>query len=126
MNHDPRDDEINRTIAEYMGLSPGRISSKIMDMSKPLEGLSWFLTPYTQSLDACILVIEKLLKEKPGSIWLNFSTASMSLADITIYNMVPKHEQPEEEWGDNTWDVKDKSPSRALSLAIYHVIKEME
>jgi len=110
------DEMINRTLAEYMGV----------DTSKDHTANSWckhcdeYPVEFTESLDACIPVVEKIYKEdiyEPTE----FKIHSILSDGWKVETILGHHD------GDITIkQIMDKSPSRALALACYHVIKELK
>ena len=133
---DVSDEEINKTIAEFME----RIwYAEYLDLKNKLKGsgeltidhikltrLTCFYhdwRPYTTSLDSLIPVIEKL--NVPMSFYYNTNEIEEEKYQAAIdasSKQCPTCERHSWEYGRG----QDKSPSRALALACYHVIKEME
>lgn len=101
------DEEINKTIAEFMGFS---MDHKIRDSYMPCNPMQPFdveLSPdYTTSLDALVPVVEKL-------------------NSLSYFWYKPDSNDPYWEADISGCELNhiDKSPARALALAIYEVIK---
>ena len=95
------DEEINKTIAEFMEYSDKTL--------KHIESGEYHLVdwhdPFTESLDALVPVVEKL--GKPISLNYETSQCEWFVSDLRIGYLSNK-----------------KSPAKALALACYKVIKE--
>lgn len=100
---EPSDEEINKTIAEFMEVV-------FEDNNGVIPSINGFkmIVDYTKSIDALIPVVGKLpihefsLWKNVNGWWTEFNVEN----GVGIIN-----------------GQLDKSPSRALALAIYHVIK---
>jgi len=107
----PSDDEINARIADFMGWSKNHASSKYIyhafDFSYVIKNEP------TESLDALVPVVEKL----DNRVSLVKSVSDHGWA-ANVYNIFKKG-YPQE----YMLTLQDKSPSRALALAIYKVLE---
>lgn len=112
------DEEINKTIAEFMGWNVNSWD----EYNKELYGF-WddpqdedVLTDcsYTSSLDALVPVVEKL-KSSKFKFSIDFYMIEGHRATTWNYSGYEKMSE-----------LFDESPARALSLAVYKVIKERE
>jgi len=101
---EPSNDEINKAIAEFMGYTNIREGNLVM-LGDAGDMLGLILVNYTESLDALIPVVEKqnnpitLTYDPENNLWVTM--------DLRI-----------------GWLAENKSPSRALAMACYQLIKE--
>lgn len=121
----PSNEEINRVIAEFMGLECTNGQPWYPDYEEDYEGnqeaVQVAVQPYTESLDALVTVVEKL-----APVWvfeLSFP-CKFNYSGVTYWRLsdcgttyLPQNTQSE---------VQSQSPSKALAKAIYEVIKEGE
>ena len=108
------DEHVNRVIAEYIGYEYGSMSpdgGQVISVIR--NGEPDYIPAYTASLDACMEVVQKLIKNPYISeinfyIHKDFYAASVYAVD------------------DNNCRYTDKSPSKALAYALAEVIENME
>ena len=112
------DEEINKTIAEFMELGNGiEFDPKFGYLVRYNNDGSFTMIKraYTVSLDALVPVVERLNKSHTISISFLQGEHEVFTDTLEINNQLVTAKK-----------YYDKSPSRALALACYHAIKEME
>jgi len=117
---EPSDDEINKTIAEFMGYHLVDDPDWYIDNPSklPYHAINDeidYINKYTFSLDALIAPVEKLCIGKD----LHFMIENIPATELWIVFEVNGTDER------GTYH-RYKSPARALSLAVYKVIKECE
>lgn len=114
----PTDEQINKRIAEFMDviyfedskmLDAGRVGSSIDPSAYYLRD------PYTKSMDALIPVVGKIMLKEKDHGWVDFEFTPKTWEGDMIYIVYSY---------DKKINVCEKSPSRALALAIYKVLEE--
>ena len=106
---EPTDEEINKTLAEF------KYPNSKIEVFKSIikvDGLT-ISNLYTESLDALVPVVERLFTNYKHE-FISYCKKGLWEVDFHFRGM------------DCIKTFKNKSPSRALALACYYVIKEME
>lgn len=122
-------EEINKTIAEYMGLTFKKLGhpfgregqgEKMMNIES-CSGIGYWKLNYTDSLDACIPVVEKLYKENSVIDDISLMLVRHAKGIIWDANAFVNYQDEEKHF-----DCIDKSPSLALATALAKAILELK
>jgi len=112
---EPRTEEINRVIAEFMGSIPKQVEPFPDYVYKHCKGYA-----YCTSLDSLIPVVEKIGER------VSFVIYTETKLTVPNIDRVYRIEACDELLSHTYPMVEDLSMSHGLALAIYHVLRERE